>query len=308
MDKSETMGAKSRATLQTQSILYNNSRASIERSLASLTRSAELAISEGTLAKVTVCLGDCSPIRNLSEPDVALLTKTFEHAITLNYQFFNKNAGSAHGHNLLAENVEADYLLIQNPDVVVSPRLLTNLIEPFSFPIVGMVEAKQLPIEHPKEYDPVTGETGWATTACAMIPVPLFKQLGGFDSDTFFLYCDDVDFSWRVRLAGRKVIFNPTAVVFHDKRLSDSGSWQPSNSEHYYSAEAAMLLAYKWSRPDLADSIREYFMQNGESYQKKAAEEFQRRRTSGQLPVQVDSGREIGYFADNLYSKHRYKI
>ena len=32
-----------------------------------------------------------------------------------------------------------------------------------------------------------------------MIPLPLFRELGGFDADNFFLYCDDVDFSWLVR-------------------------------------------------------------------------------------------------------------
>ena len=68
-----------------------------------------------------------------------------------------------------------------------------------------------------------------------------------------FLYCDDLDFSWRVRLAGYKIIYMPSAIVYHAKNLSLSGTWQPTSAEIYYSAEAAMLLAYKWSNPERAE-------------------------------------------------------
>jgi GT2 family glycosyltransferase len=295
-------------SVRVQSILYNNHFAAVERALLSLVRAAELAIASQICSSIQVHLGDCSPVRCLNETDIESLQLQLKPSISLTYKFFNLNAGSARGHNLLAEGVDTDFLLIQNPDVVVSPRLFENLLDPFRIADVGMVEAKQMPIEHPKEYDTTTGETGWATTACALIPVLLFKQLSGFDSDSFFLYCDDVDFSWRVRLAGYKVIFNPTAVVFHDKRLSDAGEWQPSPSEHYFSAEAAMILAYKWSRNDVADSIYKYFVEKGADHQKKAAEEFERRRSSGRLPRQIDADHKIGYFSDYQYSKHRYAL
>src|SRR5690606_12759794 len=118
-------------------------------------------------------------------------------------------------------------------------------------PGVGLVEAKQIPIEHPKDFDPETGETSWASTACAMGPLEVFREIDGFDADSFFLYGDDVDFSWRVRLAGYKVIHQSSAFVFHDKRLSHEGRWMSSPAEQYYSAEATLLLTYKWSRSDL---------------------------------------------------------
>jgi GT2 family glycosyltransferase len=192
------------ASVQVQSILYNNDVTSIERSLESTARSAELAISAHACSKVQVFLGDNSPLPCLKEKLLRELEDRFAPALQIKYRFFNQNAGSALGHNRLAECVDTDLLLIQNPDVVASPRLLERLLEHFELPGVGMVEAKQLPIEHPKEYDPVTGETMWASTACAMIPVALFSQLGGFDAQSFFLYCDDVDFSWLVRRAGIK--------------------------------------------------------------------------------------------------------
>jgi GT2 family glycosyltransferase len=296
------------ASVQVQSILYQNDVASIERSLESMARSAELAIIASACSKVQVYLGDSSPLPCLNQRQLRELQEKCTPALQIKYQFFNQNVGSALGHNRLADGVETDLLLIQNPDVVVSPRLLERLLEHFELPGVGMVEAKQLPIEHPKEYDPFTGETIWASAASAMIPVALFNQLGGFDAESFFLYCDDVDFSWLVRRAGYKVIFQPAAVAFHDKRLSDAGSWQPSTAEHYYAAESAMILAYKWSREDLAGEICQYFKLHGSDYQKKAAKEYERRLEGGLLPRQIDPDHEIAYFSENLYSKHRYSF
>jgi GT2 family glycosyltransferase len=295
-------------SVQVQSILFNNEPLAIERALTSMARSADLAQREGVVSRVRVCLGDCSPAPVFSDGAVKLLREKFANAMDIEYRFFDANLGSAQGHNRLAEDADSDFLVIQNPDAVPSPRLLERMIECFKSIHVGMVEAKQLPIEHPKEYDHKTGETLWASTACAMIPVFLFKQLGGFDAESFFLYCDDVDFSWMVRNAGYMVVFQPAAFVMHDKRLSDEAGWQTSAAERYYSAEAAMILAYKWSREDLAESICSYFKENGADHEKKAAAEYERRRDENLLPAQLDSNHQIGYFVDNLYSKHRYAL
>jgi GT2 family glycosyltransferase len=296
------------ASVQVQSILYNNNATSIERSLESMARSAELAILEKACSRVQVYLGDNSPVPCLNERQLRGFEEKFAPALKLKYQFFDENAGTARGHNRLANGADTDFLLIQNPDVVASPRLLERLLEHFKLPNVGMIEAKQLPIEHPKEYNPDTGETIWASTACVMIPVALFSRLGGFDAESFFLYCDDVDFSWLVRQTGYKVIFQAAAVVFHDKRLSDAGAWQPSAAEYYYSAESAMILAHKWSREELAIEICEYFKLHGSEDQKRAAMEYERRRDLGCLPQQIDPNHDIGYFSENFYSKHRYPL
>ena len=41
-----------------------------------------------------------------------------------------------------------------------------------------------------------------------------YEQVGAFDSD-LFLYHEDHDFSWRLRLAGWKVFATPKAVIYH---------------------------------------------------------------------------------------------
>src|SRR5699024_7578011 len=147
---------------------------------------------------------------------------------------------------------------------------------------------RQTPLEHAKEYDKTTGETEWASTACTIFRTNVYKEINGFDDDTFFLYCDDLDFSWRVRLAGYKIIYVPNAIVFHSKKLSVQGNWEPTSAEIYYSAEAAMLLAYKWSNVERAENLCEMYLNRGGEYEKKAALEYMKRKKEGRLPLVVD--------------------
>jgi GT2 family glycosyltransferase len=296
------------ATLQVQSVLFNNDVPAIERAIVSLVRAAELAVSSGTCERVTVRYGDSSSMPCLSDATLKTFRQKFAGSLTIEYDHFHENLGSARGHNRLAEDTVSDFILVQNPDVVVSPRLIERLLGCFARAGVGMAEAKQIPIEHPKDYDSKTGETSWATTACSMIPVPLFRQIGGFDADSFFLYCDDVDFSWMVRAAGFGVIFQPAAVAFHDKRLSATGAWQPSAAERYYSAEAALILAHKWSRADLVARYLRTFARSGDEDQAKAVSVFEQRQRDGRLPVAIDRANRIGQFVGIHYAKHRYPL
>lgn len=309
LDKTADLPSPSqgKVSIQVQSIVYHMDEASLHRALESLARAADLGIGEGHVSRIRVSYGDTSSQRSLSEEAVARLQAEFSWIFQLSYDFFNQNLGSARGHNALAESADTDYLLILNPDVVVSPRLFENMLRPFHRKTTGMVEAKQLPIEHPKAYDPVTGETGWATTACALTPTSLFRQIEGFDADTFFLYCDDVDYSWRVREAGYKVIFAPNAVVFHDKRVAKDGAWQPSGAERRYSAEAALMMAHKWSRPDLVERISAMFRKGGAD-EAAALENYEAKRRSGALPAPRDPDHKVGEFVGHFYTKHRYAL
>lgn len=293
-------------SVQVQSVLYLNDAEAIDRSLASLARSAELL--GAARGVVSVRYGDCSPIRCLEAEQVDALVARYASALDVSYEWFGENLGSARGHNRLAAGATADFLLTLNPDVVVAPRTLELLLEPFRRTAVGMTEAKQLPIEHPKEYDGTTGATSWAATACAVVPRALFEDVEGFDADSFFMYCDDVDFSWKVRRAGLMVVHQPAAVVFHDKRVGLGGVWEPTAAERYYSAEAALLLFRKWSRPDLVErTLRDFDDAPDEVYQRAAAE-FRRRREAGTLPAPVDDDHEIGIFEQGNYAAHRYVL
>jgi GT2 family glycosyltransferase len=58
-------------------------------------------------------------------------------------------------------------------------------------------------------------EVGFASGACLVIPRALYLKLGGFP-EHFFMYCEDVDLSLRVRLRGQAVGVLPAARADHD--------------------------------------------------------------------------------------------
>lgn len=292
-------------TLRVHSVLYGNEPQRIDQAIDHLERAADIAIASGVFKKVSLVYGDCSPTPELEQTVIAHVREgTALHDVE--HRYFDANLGSAQGHNRLLEDLADDYVLIMNPDIMMAPNALVELAKAFIDAKAGMVEAKQLPIEHPKEYNPVNGETSWAATACTLIPAALIRELGGFDHETFFLYCDDVDFSWRVRLAGRKVIYRPSAAAFHDKRLGAKGKWVAGGAEKYYSAEAALMLAYKYHREDIVADILTYFKTTNDDTLLVAAKEFETRRDTGRLPVQIDPGHKVAVFKDGAYAPHRF--
>lgn len=292
-----------------QSLLYHTPLSSVERMLEALDNASRIGQSEGMCKGFTVTLGDGSAERLLSDEQLDDLRSRLPHIHVLRYHWFGTNVGTSRGHNEMANLLDdADYLVFSNPDVVVEPRAIWRMLATFADPGVGFVEAKQLPIEHPKEYAGGTGFTSWATTAFAMTPRDLFLELGGFDAQTFFMYCDDVDYSWRVREAGKQVVFQPAAVVFHDKYLSNDGRWQPTGAEVRFSAQAALLIAHKWSKPGLVKAILKIFDASDEPEQKAAAAEFRRRRRRGELVEPRDPEHRIGTFSKGRYAEHRYSL
>ena len=302
---SESATAPFLGTLRVHSVLYGNEAGRIDQAIEHLERAADVAIAGGVFNEVALVYGDCSPTSELKKVVFRhVQPKSALHSVE--HRYFDSNLGSAQGHNRLLEDLEDDYVLIMNPDIMMAPNALVELAKPFVDVRTGMVEAKQLPIEHPKKYDAVTGETSWAATACTLIPAQLIRELNGFDHETFFLYCDDVDFSWRVRLAGKKVIYRPSAVAFHDKRLGAKGKWVAGGAEKYYSAEAALLLAYKYHREDIVADTLKYFKCTSEDTLLAAAEEFEARRNKGKLPMQIDAGHKVAVFKDGAYALHRF--
>jgi GT2 family glycosyltransferase len=297
------------AVIGVQSLLYQTPVTAVERMLDALDNSSRIGLFEGWCTGFTVTLGDGSPQRLLRDEDLDRLRERCPHIHEIRYHWFASNVGTSRGHNEIAELVaEPDYLIFSNPEVVCEPREIWRMLAVFNDPQVGFVEAKQLPIEHPKDYASGTGFTSWATTAFAMTPRQLFRELGGFDAESFFMYCDDVDYSWRVREAGRSVVFQPGAVVFHDKYLSTEGGWMPTNAEVRYSAQAALFLAHKWSKPGIVKRILDGYEKSDRAPHRAAAAEFRRRKAAGELVEPRDPEHKIGEFVGIHYAQHRFPL
>lgn len=298
-------------SLQVQSVIYNNEKESLYRALENLANAARVnRESSGELGEMTVCYGDASPAPVLSDAEVSEISERFSSFFLFRYVFFNENTGSARGHNRLGAACESDYIMIMNPDVVVCPTVFSGMLQPFLDPALqaGMTEARQTPIEHPKEYDPITLETDWAATACTIFSTDTFRALHGFDADTFFLYCDDVDFSWRVRLLGKKIYYRADCPVFHAKRLSADGKWQATSSEVYYSLEASLFMAYKWGNDELFAEIMNYISNSPGEVEQKVLSNFNKKKKEGALPQKLDPEHRVAKFVGYFYTEHRFSL
>lgn len=298
-------------SLRVQSVLYHNERYALKRSLESLARAIEVSRhSNMPLPRVELCYGDSSAVPVLKQADVDSIRERYRFHFQFDYRYFHGNLGTAKGHNLLGTGCDTDYMLVMNPDIILAPNALLELFRPFEDKEnkVGLTEARQTPIEHPKEYDKITGETSWATTACAVFPTALFHKLGGFDDNTFFLYCDDVDFSWRIRLRGYKIIYQPSAMVYHAKSLSPTGEWVCTSAEKYYSAEAALFMAHKWSNPRRVHSLLKIFKDSDDENLKKAVAVFEKRQEEGTLPEPIDPKHEVAEFVGDFFSQQRFAL
>lgn len=157
------------------------------------------------------------------------------------------NIGFGAGHNRLMEQAfseGAEAYVAMNPDGRAHPKLLDALINCSKrWGHAALVEALQFPCEHPKPFDVHDGQTPWASGACLLIPKRIYVPTSGFDT-TFFMYCEDVDLSWRARAAGFHVVTAPEALFLHQvsNRI-------PNPRSHALMLAAGVQLGYKWRNP-----------------------------------------------------------
>ncbi len=57
-------------------------------------------------------------------------------------------------------------------------------------------------------------EVFWASGACMLVRKKVYESLGGLDG-SFFAHMEEIDFCWRLKNAGYKVMYCAGAVVFH---------------------------------------------------------------------------------------------
>lgn len=142
------------------------------------------------------------------------------------------NIGFGRAHNFLMQKsfaLGADYYIATNPDGVLHPDTLNELLREAGIPDdIILVEARQFPSEHPKIYHADLHDSPWCSGACLLINRATYQATKGFD-DGFFLYCEDVDLSWRVRKLGGRCVVAPDALFFHDVADGRAGDFQRWN-------------------------------------------------------------------------------
>ena len=180
----------------------------------------------------------------------AVTAGDWSHDESICYLPSDGNVGFGAGHNrLMAEAFQhgAEMYIAANPDGLFHPDAVAALVRMMrAHQGRALIEALQFPEEHPKPFDPVTFATPWASGACLAIPVSCYVELGGFDPD-FFMYCEDVDLSWRARANGFAVCTCPQALFLHD--VEDRSRDEKVRKMIFTSGS---ILARKWGADDFA--------------------------------------------------------
>jgi GT2 family glycosyltransferase len=187
----------------------------------------------------------------------AALLSLFGSDPRFKYQDNGKNLGFAGAHNRFILQSSADIVLPLNPDTVMSPGYLQTLASVFADPRVAAATGKMVRPGLSSEGLPVLDGTGIVMsrgrrgrergqnetdrgqfdnshrvfgvsgTASAYRKTALDKVRIGeheyFDED-FFAYWEDLDLSWRLRLAGYECVYVPEAVIYHSRVAGQSRS------------------------------------------------------------------------------------
>ncbi len=157
------------------------------------------------------------------------------------------NYGFAGGYNYALKQIKADYYVLLNSDVEVSPNWIPPIIEQMEADkTVAACQPKILAhydktlFEHAGggggwmdhlgypfcrgrvfssletdegQYDDIQ-EIFWATGAAMFIRADLYDALEGLD-DEYFAHMEEIDLCWRLKRAGYKNLVVPQSVVYH---------------------------------------------------------------------------------------------
>lgn len=156
------------------------------------------------------------------------------------------NVGFARAVNIAAGHSSSDVIVTLNPDTVPAPTFIEEIAKPFAetsgvASVAGTLVFETRPDviasagisvhrngvaidrllgEHIDQDHPPTPVFG-ASAGAAAYRREAFLEAGGL-AETFFMYLEDVDLAWRLRLLGHDCVWAPTATVRH-RYSSSSG-------------------------------------------------------------------------------------
>ncbi len=186
----------------------------------------------------------------------------------------DKNYGFAGGYNRALQQVQADYYVLLNDDVEVTPGWIEPVVAQMQqYPDTAICQPKLLMYDQRDTFEYAGGAGGfldkygypfcrgrmftsleqdngqyntpgeifWASGAAMFVRADVWHQLGGLDDD-FFAHMEEIDFCWRAKNAGYRVEYCPQSTVFH----VGGGTLPKSNPRKtYLNFRNNMALLYK---------------------------------------------------------------
>lgn len=151
-----------------------------------------------------------------------------------------KNLGCAGGNNVGWRASTGDIIIFLNPDTVVAKKWLEELIKPLreneEIVITGckiyypnshmiqhaggvlhpnaMAEHRGRDEEDRGQYDKME-EVDYVTGASIAVKREFLEEVGGLDEDFYPAYYEETDLCWKARQEGKKVVYIPSALLYH---------------------------------------------------------------------------------------------
>ena len=243
MRNEDRVGEKGNIYLDIIIVTYN-SREWISRCLNSILES------KYDMKNVSLIIVDNQSIDKIEEAVTPFKDRFGSFKLIIN----DKNIGFGRANNIGVSHSISDYILLLNPDTEIHEDAIKELVlcSKRDDKNVALWELRQFPYEHPKYYNPITMLTSWSSAAACMIQKSAFLAVKGFD-ENIYLYCEDVDLSWRLRLEGYKLKYVPKAIVYHYTYKSAN---EIKPIQFYNSIKNNLLLRYKFG--SIIDIIKGY--------------------------------------------------
>lgn len=156
------------------------------------------------------------------------------------------NGGFGSGNNLGLNAAKGEYLFVVNNDTELCDTIFENLLIPFENAHIGVVCPKIVYFDAPEiiqyaGFTPINqftgrnkaiaygqhdkgqfdqpGKTFGAHGAAMLVRRVVFEKTGGF-YEPYFLYYEELDWSYRIFEAGYEIYYQPSAVVYHKESMS----------------------------------------------------------------------------------------
>lgn len=175
------------------------------------------------------------------------------------------NRGFAAACNQGAAAARGEILVFLNQDTRAEPGWLEPLLAPFQDPEVGLTTPTILSMDDPERIQscgqdvhstglvfarnfgapkaalvgPSPADVAAVSGAAFAIRRAVWEELGGF-CETFYMYYEETDLSWRARRAGYRCLHVPESVIYHAGRLD-----RPSPLALYYSFRNRWLMVWR---------------------------------------------------------------
>ena len=195
------------------------------------------------------------------------LEKLRSHSSTIVLIPSPTNSGFAGGCNAGARAASGEIVAFLNSDARPDTQWVSAALESFDdYEHVGAVASQVLNWEgthvdysgagltwYGMGYRPRTGEKTskkhqdqkpvlFGTGSAMFVRRWVFESLGGFD-ESFFMFFEDVDFGWRLNLAGHTFLYQPKSIAFHRYHRSMGGI--PHHREQFLLERNALYCLYK---------------------------------------------------------------